>query len=286
MNRSPGVWFVLPTLLVLGLLIGFPVLYTAVLSVTDESGAYVGLANYQAMASSRITAIAVRNTAFFVGMSLILQILIGTAVGILLDQRFRGRAVVRSLVMLPWIVPGVVAATVWAWMFHSEFGVVNYLLTATGLLRQPVGWLTDPDIVLPALVTINTWKIFPFVAVMVLAGLQSVPEELYEAARIDGASFFHEVWHVMLPQLRPVLSALALLLMIWGLNAITIIYTITRGGPANSSLTLPIQIFRHGFESFEFHETAALSAMYFLLAAVLVAAYLRVARSAGPTAGG
>jgi multiple sugar transport system permease protein len=164
-------------------------------------------------------------------------------------------------------------------MLHTEFGVVNYILTSMGLLPQPVGWLTDPDIVMPALVAINVWKLFPFVAVMVLAGLQAVPEELYEAARVDGASFLREVWHVMLPHLRPVLAALTLLLTIWGLNAITIVYTVTRGGPANRTLIVPIQIFRHAFESFQFHQTAALSAMYFVFTLGLVVLYLRVLRS-------
>jgi multiple sugar transport system permease protein len=141
-----------------------------------------------------------------------------------------------------------------------------------------VGWLTAPDLVMPALVAINVWKLFPFVAVMVLAGLQAVPGELYEAARVDGASFWGEVRHVMLPHLRPVLTALTLLLTIWGLNAITIIYTVTRGGPANQTLTVPIQIFRHGFESFEFHETAALSVMFFLVTLAIVGLYLRAVR--------
>jgi multiple sugar transport system permease protein len=279
LSRYTGLWFVLPALLVLALLIVFPIGYTGLLSVTNEVGSYVGLDNFRVMVSSPVTSVAVWNTAYFVGLSIIFQIAIGTAVGILLNQKFRGRGVVRSLVLLPWVVPGVVAATTWAWMFHTEFGIVNYLLTSAGLLAEPVGWLTNPDIVMPALVAVNVWKLFPFVAVMVLAGLQAVPEELYEAARVDGASFGREVWHVMLPHLRPELFALTLLLMIWGLNAITIIYTITRGGPANRSLTMPIQIFRHAFESFQFHQTAALSAMYFLFALGLVVFYLRVLRS-------
>jgi multiple sugar transport system permease protein len=278
-SRYTGLWFVLPALFALALLIVFPIAYTGVLSVTNEAGDFVGLENFRTMASSRVTSVAVRNTAYFVGLSIVFQIVIGTAVGILLNQTFRGRGVVRSLVMLPWVVPGIVAATTWAWMLHTEFGVVNYILTSMGLLPQPVGWLTDPDIVMPALVAINVWKLFPFVAVMVLAGLQAVPEELYEAARVDGASFLREVWHVMLPHLRPVLAALTLLLTIWGLNAITIVYTVTRGGPANRTLIVPIQIFRHAFESFQFHQTAALSAMYFVFTLGLVVLYLRVLRS-------
>jgi multiple sugar transport system permease protein len=172
-----------------------------------------------------------------------------------------------------------VAATTWAWMLHTEFGIVNYLLTSTRIVAQPVGWLTNPDVVMPALVAIDVWKLFPFVAVMVLAALQTVPRELYEAAEVDGATLWGQVRHVMLPGIRPVLAALTLLLTIWGLNAITIIYTVTRGGPANRSLIVPIQIFREAFESFQFHEAAALSAMFFAATLALVAVYVRVFRT-------
>src|SRR5262249_31721750 len=151
--------------------------------------------------------------------------------------------VVRSIALIPWVVPGIVAATTWAWMFHTEFGIINYILTGAGVIPAPVGWLTNKDTVMPVLVAINVWKLFPFVAIMVLAGLQAIPADLYEAAKVDGASFWEEVWHITLPQVRPVLVAVTLLLVIWGLNAITLIYAITGGGPANLSLITPIQIY-------------------------------------------
>ena len=182
----------------------------------------------------------------------------------------------RSITLIPWVVPGIVAATTWAWMFHTEFGIINYMLTAPGIIDEPVGWLTDRDTVMPVMIAINVWKLFPFVAIMVLAGLQSIPNELYEAARVDGASFWHEVWHVMLPPVRPVIVAVTLLLVIWGLNAITIIYAITRGGPANRTLITPIQIFRLAFEGVQFNQAAALSVMFFAVAIVIVFIYIGV----------
>jgi multiple sugar transport system permease protein len=263
-------------MVVLALLTLYPVAYTGWLSVSDDAGQVVGLANFRAMAGSRVTGVAVWNTIYFVGISIICQLVLGTAVGILLNQQFRGRGAVRAITLIPWVVPGIVAATTWAWMFHSEFGIVNHLLRQAGVIEGSIGWLTDADTVMPALIAINVWKLFPFVGVMVLAGLQTVPQELYESARVDGATFWAEVRHVMLPHLRPILVAITLLLTIWGLNAITIIYAITRGGPANRSLTVPIQIFRHAFESFQFHEAAALSAMFFLATLVVVAVYVRM----------
>lgn len=203
---------------------------------------------------------------------------LGTIAGIALNQPIRGRGAFRAILLIPWVVPGIVAATTWAWMYHTEFGIISYGLMQMGMIDAPVGWLTERDTVLPSLIAVNSWKMFPFVAVMVLAGLQSVPDSLYEAAKVDGASFFDEVRYVMLPHLRPVLLSVSLLLLIWGMNALTIIFTMTRGGPANHSLIVPIQIFRQGFEQFQFHEAAALSVALFAFLLLSIFTYMRVFR--------
>jgi multiple sugar transport system permease protein len=274
--RQQGFLFILPAIIVLALLIVYPIAYTGLLSVTSEQGDYVGFANYAAVAGAKVTRTAVFNTIYYVGVSIVFQIVLGTLVGILLNQNFRGRGIVRSLTLIPWVIPGIVAATTWAWMFHTEFGIINYMLTSTHVVDSPVGWLTDRNTVMPALIAINVWKLFPFVGIMVLAALQTVPNDLYESARMDGAGFWQEVRFVMLPQIRPVLVAITLLLVIWGLNAITIIYTITRGGPANRTLITPIQIFRYAFELFQFNQAAALSVMFFAVTVVFVALYIKV----------
>jgi multiple sugar transport system permease protein len=208
--------------------------------------------------------------------SIVFQMILGIATAILLNQNFRGRGVLRAVTLIPWVVPSIVAATTWAWMFHTEFGIINYMLTGPGIIEKPIGWLTNKDTVLPVLIAINVWKLFPFVAIMILAGLQSIPNDLYEAARVDGANFWDEVWHVMLPSVRPVIVAVTLLLVIWGLNAITIIYAITKGGPANKTLITPIQIFRTAFESVQFNQAAALSVMFFGVVIIIVFIYIRV----------
>jgi multiple sugar transport system permease protein len=177
------------------------------------------------------------------------------------------------------VVPGIVAATTWAWMFHTEFGIINYMMTAPGLIEAPIGWLTNRDTVMPVLIAINVWKMFPFVTVMVLAGLQSIPNDLYEAARIDGANIWEEIWHIMLPQVRSVITAVTLLLVIWGLNSITIIYAITRGGPANRTLITPIQIFRLAFDAVQFNQAAALSVLFFAVAIVIVFIYVKLVQT-------
>jgi multiple sugar transport system permease protein len=278
-RNSTGLVFVLPALIVLAMLIAYPVAYTGLLSVTDAQGQFVGLKNFRSVLAARATPQAFYNTIWFVGGSIIFQVILGTAAAILLNQNFVGRGIVRSITLIPWVVPGIVAATTWAWMFHTEFGIINYMLTEPGIIPEPIGWLTNRDTVMPVLIAINVWKLFPFVAIMVLAGLQSIPNDLYEAARVDGANFWQEVRHIMIPQVRSVIVAVTLLLVIWGLNSITIIYAITRGGPANKTLITPIQIFRLAFESTQFNQAAALSVMFFGVAIVIVFIYIKALSS-------
>ena len=279
MKPNTGLLFALPALIVLFMLIAYPVAYTGLLSVTDNRGNFVGLDNFAAVMRPRVTTQAFVNTIWWVGGSIIFQVLLGVATAVLLNQSFFGRAVVRSIALIPWVIPGIVAATTWAWMFHTEFGIINYMMTGAGVIPQPIGWLSNSDTVLPVLIAINVWKLFPFVAIMVLAGLQSIPNDLYEAARVDGANFWEEVWHIMLPGVRPVITAVTLLLVIWGLNSITIIYAITRGGPANKTLITPIQIFRLAFENIAFNQAAALSVMFFAVTIVVVFFYIRATQN-------
>lgn len=279
MKGQTGLLFALPALIVLFMLIAYPVAYTGLLSVTDVQGNFNGVKNFAAVLKPRVTTQAFVNTIWWVFGSIVFQVVLGVAAAVLLNQNFWGRAALRSITLIPWVIPGIVAATTWAWMFHTEFGIINYMLTAPGILDKPVGWLTNRDTVLPVLIAINVWKLFPFVAIMVLAGLQSIPNDLYEAARVDGASFWDEVRYVMLPGVRPVITAVTLLLVIWGLNSITIIYAITRGGPANRTLITPIQIFRLAFENVAFNQAAALSVMFFAVAIVVVFVYIKVLAS-------
>ncbi|MEN3147964.1 sugar ABC transporter permease [Neorhizobium sp. IRAMC:178] len=279
-RNSTGLVFVLPALIVLAMLIAYPVAYTGLLSVTDRQGEFVGLTNFRSVLSARATPQAFWNTIWFVGGSIVFQVILGTATAILLNQSFFGRGIVRSITLIPWVVPGIVAATTWAWMFHTEFGIINYMMTGSGIIPEPIGWLTNGNTVMPVLIAINVWKLFPFVAIMVLAGLQSIPNDLYEAARVDGANFWQEVRFIMIPQVRSVIVAVTLLLVIWGLNSITIIYAITRGGPANRTLITPIQIFRLAFESTQFNQAAALSVIFFAVALVIVIIYIRALASA------
>jgi multiple sugar transport system permease protein len=275
---SPGFYFVLPAITVLAILIAYPIVYTIYLSGIDVRGHFTGK-NYANVLHLPATRQAFLNLIYYVGGSIVFQVILGTLVAILLNQNFRGRGIVRSITLIPWVVPGIVAAETWKWMFDAEFGIINYMLEGAHAIPKSIGWLTGTNTVMPVLIAINVWKLFPFVAIMVLAGLQAIPADLYEAAKVDGASFWDEVWHVTLPQVRSVLVTVTLLLVIWGLNGITLIYAITQGGPAGLSLITPIQIYQLAFVSFQFNESAALSVLFFIVAAIVVAIYLKVVPS-------
>ncbi len=275
---SAGYFFVMPAILVLGVMVAYPLVNTAFLAFTNDAGHFVGLNNFRIIVGSPVTAQATYNSIYYVGGSIVLELFLGVVAGILLDRRFVGRGVVRSILLIPWVVPGIVAATTWAWMYHYEFGIINYGLEALHIIGKPVGWLTDATLVKPSLIAVNVWKMFPFVALMVLASLQGIPEELYEAARIDGASFYHEVRFIMLPHLAGVLTSVTLLLLIWGMNAITIIYAMTTGGPANQSLILPIQIFKEAFENFSFNTAAALSLILFTVLFIVIVGQVAISQ--------
>jgi len=159
-------------------------------------------------------------------------------------------------------------------MYHGDFGIVRYIVNAIGFSGVTRGFLAMPGAVLPALVFVNVWKMFPFVAVMVLAAIQAVETSLFEAAEVDGASYLQQVRYILLPRIRSVLFALLLLLTIWGFNSITIIYTMTGGGPANISLVMPIHIFQQTFQFFQINKAAAESVVLFFILLVIIVVYL------------
>ena len=223
-------------------------------------------------------------------VNVFLHVAIGVAVALLLNRRdIIGKRLFRAFYVVPWAMPPLVVAIVWQNMFNREFGAINLSLGTLGL-PSDINWLESNSSPIPflpflplafyAILLVNVWFGWPFMMVVATGALQSIPTDLYEAARVDGANFWEEVRHIMLPQVRPVLVAVTLLLVIWGLNAITIIYAITRGGPANSTLITPIQIFRIAFESVQFNQAAALSVMFFAVAILIVFFYIKALAAA------
>jgi multiple sugar transport system permease protein len=280
-REATGLLFVLPTVLVMLVIIAYPLLDALHLSLTNvqlnqANAPFVGLANFRAVLSDRFFLTALRNTLVWTALSVVLVLAIGLAAGLLVNEPMAGRGLIRSLILVPWIVPAIVVSVVWKWLYNPDFGVIQDTLVRLGLTQKPTNWLADPRVALYAVIAVNVWKSFPFAMLMVLAGLQSAPGPLYEAARVDGANAWQRLRYVTLPHLRPVLVILALLLTIWNLNTFTYIYVLTGGGPVRLTEVLGVYIYNSAFQGFHLGVASAAAVLVFVLSGLLTVVYIRV----------
>lgn len=206
---------------------------------------FAGFANYVDVLTDKTFGTALWNTVLFTGLSLLFQFAIGLALAVFFYRTFPLSVVLRSLFLVPWLLPLLVSSSVWAWMLNSESGIVNAGLEAVGL--DPIYWLTSPDWSLTAVLITNIWIGIPFNLVLLYAGLQNIPKDLYEAAAVDGARPWTVFWHITFPLLRPVSAITLLLGLVYTLKVFDIIWIMTRGGPGDSSTTLAIWSYRLGF---------------------------------------
>jgi multiple sugar transport system permease protein len=221
---------------------------------------------------------AVSNTALFVFVSIAFQFAIGMALAVFFFQHFRLAATLRALFLVPWLLPLIVSASTWAWLFNSDSGLVNYALEAVGLGQ--VNWLTSPQFSLFSVLIANVWIGIPFNLVILYSGLQNIPQDLYEAASLDGANGWQKFWRVTFPLLRPVSAITILLGLIYTLKVFDIIWIMTKGGPGDSSTTLSTWSYRLGFGSFlpDFSSAATVANLLIILALIFGFIYLRVQR--------
>jgi len=226
-----------PGLIALAVLIGVPVVQGIALSFTDryllepKTGAFIGLQNYITFIQSPSFWHYIGNTLIWSIGSLAGTLSLGMALALLLNRNLRFRSVYRALALIPWVMPMVAAGLVWRWIFDGAYGILNYSLLQLGIIHQYVTFLADLTFTWPSVLIVSWWKGYPFVYAVLLAGLQGISKELYEAAAIDGATGWKAFLHVTLPQLRPVLFVLVLLESIWTTNDFTSIWVLTQGGP-------------------------------------------------------
>lgn len=264
------VFFLLPTLVLLAVVAVGPLLSTVWLSFRDELpifhiSRFVGLDHYRTLWGDQRLWQSLANTCYFAVVSVSLEIILGLGAALLLQQIFPARGLVRALVLTPWFVPTVVAARLWEWMYNPQFGVVNFLLVQSGLLREGVNWLGHPTLALHAAIVADVWKTMPFAALLLLAGLQTIPQDLYRAAQVDGASVVQRFWHITLPLLAPVLGITALFRILDALRVFDVVYVLTGGGPANTTETLSIYAYRLSFQTLQFGPGAAVAMVIFVL---------------------
>jgi trehalose/maltose transport system permease protein len=278
-NRQ-GWWMLAPMLIVLAAVAGWPLLRTMALSLTDRDLSplaqwqFVGLENYvgeYGLLRDPDWWHSVRNTLVFTGLSVTLETLLGLGVALLLNHPSRGRTLLRAAVLVPWAVPTVVSAKMWSWMLHDQFGVVNHHLMAAGLIAAPVAWTADPDLSLLTVVLVDVWKTTPFMALLILAALQTVPVECREAARVDGVPAFTVFRRVTLPLILPGIVVAVVFRALDALRVFDLVYVMT----ANSRATRSMSVFvREQLVDFQLlgYGSAAATLLFFTIALLVIVA--------------
>jgi multiple sugar transport system permease protein len=277
-------WLMLaPLLLVVALVIGYPLVNTIRLSLQDVRviggpAPFIGLDNFtEVLGDDRFWAALRRSGIWLVG-NLAIQTLLAFGAATLMNRGGWLARHARVWVMFPWVIPSVAVAIIWQWMLNSNYGVVSHMLDVAGIISEPLNVFGKPSSALFGLIVVNAWHWFPLSAVIILGALQTVPEELYEAAKVDGAGAWRTFWSITLPMLGKVLFALGLVGSLWSFNTIDTIYLITRGGPSEASETLPIYVYDTAFKTFRASEAAAASLISVVILAVAAFLYIRFAR--------
>jgi multiple sugar transport system permease protein len=239
---------------------------------------YIGLEHYHELLQDPVLRIALQNSVVWVVGVVLFQFLGGLIGALILNQRFPGRAVVRGLALIPWATPSVLVGLMWTWMLDGNYGLLNDLLVKAGILSRFQPWLAQPWSALPAVILADVWQGIPFFAVMLLAALQAIPEDLFEAARIDGASPWRVFRHVTLPFLLPTILITTMLRMIWTANYMDLIMVMTGGGPGYSSLTVPLHAYYIAYKRLDFGYGSTIAIVQVAILAGAIVFYLRQLR--------
>lgn len=275
MKRLGGKYlYVAPALLALGAVTIYPLIYVVWLSLQRkllifDISRFVGIDNYRFLLADERFWTALWNTAYFTAVSVTLEVLLGLGAALLLHRPFRGRGLMRALVLVPWAIPTVVSAKMWEWMYNADYGVLNYLL------GTKINWLGSPWWSLNAAVLMDVWKTTPFVAILLLAALQDIPQDLYKAARIDGAGGWTIFRRVTLPLIMPVLVVVLIFRTLDAFRVFDAVYVLTGGGPAGSSETLSIYAYNLLFQTLQFGYGSAVALSVFLCVGLITVVLMR-----------
>ena len=281
-RRRADYLYILPALGVMLLVIGYPIYYTVYLSFFSTPASlsmadkiFVGLDNYTRILGSSSFRDVTYNTVIWTVFSTIFAFVLGFGAALALNREFVGRGLIRGILLIPYVISAVAAAYVWRWLYHSDFGVIGALSVAAGITDKPIVFLDDIHRVLPSLIVVNVWKEFSFAMIMMLAGLQTVPDQLHRAAQVDGASAWHRFWHITVPHLKSVTLITVLLLIVTNLNSFTLPWIMTGGGPAGASQIWITDIYQVAFGRIRFGYASAYSVILFIVMMSLGYFYVR-----------
>ncbi len=278
-------WLLLaPSLILLGGLVVFPILYNVWLSLFNKHAflpvqQFVGLGHYRYFSTDPEFWASFRHGVVYAGATMVLQIGVGVPAALLLNEAFRGRNLLRGIVLFPYMIPTIVAVILWKWLLNDSYGLVNHLLMSARLSGEPIPWL-GPDYIMTSLIVTSVWQFFPFVVVTYLARLQTIPPELYEAATVDGASAWRRFVHVTLPQTASVLFVIVLLRSIWMFTKFDTVWLLAgEGGVSKYVRTLPVYAYARSFTYLQAGMGAALAVIMFVMLLAATAVYFQMFRS-------
>lgn len=279
-DRTFGLLLTLPALALFVAVIGYPLIGALTTSLFKQSlvlpgRSFVGLANFRSVLDNQFWPV-LKNTLVFTAGSTAFAVVLGFALALALNSKLPGRSVLRGLFIFPWVIPGVVVSFVWEWIFNANYGVLNGFLIEAHLIHDPIVWLGEPGSAMWSVIIAKTWASFPWIMVMLLAGLQSVDAGLHEAAALDGAGVVARFWHITLPHLRGILGIVVLLETIWNFQHFDMIFVLTDGGPAGATTTFAVAVYNTAFKGFDLGKAGALGALWMVLLLVLVVAYIRI----------
>lgn len=268
-----------PAIIFLALMIAFPLgkvihdAFNHVHLINKSMTGFAGLDNFKTVVSDEHFGQAVKNSILWTIFSVLGEYILGLTTAVLLNQKLRGRAIFRTFIFIPWLVPIIVAGMTWDWLLNPEFGIINYTLTNLNIIDTPINFLGDSRYALATVIFVNIWRSFPYYTISFLSAMQSIPGDLAEAAAIDGAGIFRRFFSVTLPQLRSVSLVIVFIHVIWTAVNFDFIWVMTEGGPNYATETLPIMIYRYSMKKFDVGAASALSTMMFTVMVVLFIFY-------------
>ncbi|MDR7303547.1 carbohydrate ABC transporter permease [Haloactinomyces albus] len=285
-SRLGDYLFVLPAVAFIALLMLYPLFYNVKLSLYDVnlgnflSGErpFVGLQNYVEAFGSSAFWHSLGTSLVYTGSSILLSFVLGYALALFFNRAFPGNGVMRAILLVTYVLPSVVSGTVWRWMLQGDSGIVNAVLLNLGIIDEPIFWLVHGDTAMISVVTSTVWVTSPFVMILLLAGLQSIPEGLYEAAKIDGASAVKRFWYVTMPAMRPVALTVLLLSFIFTFKTFDNIFVMTKGGPGDATTITPIYAYEKAFGFFEFSDGAVASTVLIAISVLMALVYFKLSQ--------
>lgn len=274
--------YVMPVLILLLIMYGYPLIKSIIMSLQDYkltssgSAPFNDFANFKKMFSDTDFLLLLKNSRIYVIISVVAQFVLGLILALCLKTKFRGRGIYQSIVFLPWAFSSFVVGLMFRWSFNGEYGVVNDILMKMGIIKENVAWLGTPGLSLAVVIIAMIWMGIPFFGIMILAALQSVPDDIYEAADIDGCGMFRKFFSLTLPYIKPTIIMTVLLRTIWIFNSFDLIVIITGGGPVNYSQTLPSYMYSKAFASYDFGLASAFGVLLIVILGIYAVLFLKL----------